>query len=46
MKALPPDQEGFTEMSFILLRVRLGQFLRTIGPGGGEAMKGWVRSRG
>jgi len=45
MKALPPDQEGFTEMSFILLRVRLGQFLRKIGPQADSSannfLKGW-----
>ena len=40
MKTLPPDQEGFTEMSFILLRVRLGQFLRKIGAES-NGKRGW-----
>lgn len=40
MKSLPQEQEGFTEMSFMLLRVRLGQFLRKLGDSRGIS-KGW-----
>jgi len=39
MKSLPPDQEGFTDMSFMLLRVKMGQFLR--GLSGSHGLKGW-----
>lgn len=38
MKSPPQEQEGLTEMSFVLLRVRLGQFLRKLGDG---QRKGW-----
>jgi hypothetical protein len=35
MKSMPVEQDGFTEMTFMLLRVRLGQFLRKVGNASG-----------